>query len=247
MKSSHALSLILALGAGAMAPVASAIEPIPQTPGWRGFVVGGMGYTDLKSNLVAGNGMLDIGATADQLGQRCAAQRRCRAPDIHWRGQLHVREPVAGIPGHFARGRRDAGRRGPVRVSARTWATPGVLQAGYVVQRHPDPGLGRSVCRRRRARGDRSRFQRNATAMGPDHGLGFRAHGHVPRHLHRATSAAGRACSSVPAMRPARTCCGATAISTPSTSPTCTSWGTARATCCARCCATRSTTATARR
>ena len=61
MKSSHALSLLIAVGASAVAPVASAIEPIPQTPGWRGFVVGGIGYTDLKSNLVAGNGMLDIG------------------------------------------------------------------------------------------------------------------------------------------------------------------------------------------
>jgi hypothetical protein len=61
MKSSHVFSLILALGAGAAAPLASAIEPIPQTPGWRGFVVGGAGYTDLKSNFVAGNGILDIG------------------------------------------------------------------------------------------------------------------------------------------------------------------------------------------
>jgi hypothetical protein len=61
MKSTHALSLILALSASAAAPLASAIEPIPQTPGWRGFVVGGLGYTDLKSNLVAGNDMLDIG------------------------------------------------------------------------------------------------------------------------------------------------------------------------------------------
>ena len=61
MKSSHALSLIVALGAGAGAPIASAIEPIPQEPGWRGFVVGGAGYIDVKSNFVAGNGMLDIG------------------------------------------------------------------------------------------------------------------------------------------------------------------------------------------
>jgi hypothetical protein len=61
MKSSHAFSLILALGTGAAAPLASAIEPIPQTPGWRGFVVGGVGYTDLKSNFVAGNGIIDIG------------------------------------------------------------------------------------------------------------------------------------------------------------------------------------------
>jgi hypothetical protein len=61
MKSSHALSLILAVASSAAAPLASAIEPIPQTPGWRGFVVGGVGYTDVKSNLVAGNGILDIG------------------------------------------------------------------------------------------------------------------------------------------------------------------------------------------
>jgi hypothetical protein len=61
MKSSHALSLILAVASSAAAPLASAIEPIPQTPGWRGFVVGGVGYTEVKSNLVAGNGILDIG------------------------------------------------------------------------------------------------------------------------------------------------------------------------------------------
>jgi len=61
MKLSHACSLILALGAGAAAPLASAIEPIPQTPGWRGFLVGGAGYIDLKSNFVAGNGVIDIG------------------------------------------------------------------------------------------------------------------------------------------------------------------------------------------
>jgi len=61
MKSTHAFSLILALGAGAVAPLASAIEPISQTPGWRGFVVGGIGYTELKSNFVAGNDMLEIG------------------------------------------------------------------------------------------------------------------------------------------------------------------------------------------
>jgi hypothetical protein len=61
MKSKHAFSLVLALSASAAAPLASAIEPIPATPGWRGFVVGGIGYTDLKSNLVAGNDMLEIG------------------------------------------------------------------------------------------------------------------------------------------------------------------------------------------
>ncbi len=61
MKSSRALSLWLVLGAGAVPSLAFAIEPIPETAGWRGFVVAGIGYTDVKSNVVAGNGMLDIG------------------------------------------------------------------------------------------------------------------------------------------------------------------------------------------
>ena len=61
MKTIRALSILLAVGAGAWSAQAAAIEPIPQTPGWRGFVVAGVGYMDLKSNLVAGNGMLDIG------------------------------------------------------------------------------------------------------------------------------------------------------------------------------------------
>jgi hypothetical protein len=43
------------------APSALAIEPIPSTPGWRGFVVVGGGYADLKSNTVAGNNLIDIG------------------------------------------------------------------------------------------------------------------------------------------------------------------------------------------
>jgi hypothetical protein len=42
-------------------PAALAIEPIPTTPGWRGFVVAGGGYADLKSNTVAGNNLIEIG------------------------------------------------------------------------------------------------------------------------------------------------------------------------------------------
>jgi len=61
MKLKHAVSLTLALGACVTAPVAWSIEPIPQTPGWRGFVVLGGGYVDLKSNTVAGNNLIDIG------------------------------------------------------------------------------------------------------------------------------------------------------------------------------------------
>lgn len=61
MKSHHDLSVILAMAALTVAPVASAIEPVPETPGWRGFLVVGAGYTDLTSNLVAGNNLVDIG------------------------------------------------------------------------------------------------------------------------------------------------------------------------------------------
>jgi hypothetical protein len=38
-----------------------AIEPIPYTPGWRGFVVVGAGYVDLESNTIAGNNLIEIG------------------------------------------------------------------------------------------------------------------------------------------------------------------------------------------
>jgi hypothetical protein len=52
---------LLALLTVGVAPKAMAIEPIPSTPGWRGFVVVGGGYADLKSNTVAGNNLIDIG------------------------------------------------------------------------------------------------------------------------------------------------------------------------------------------
>jgi hypothetical protein len=55
------LTMLATLAIGAT-PAALAIEPIPETAGWRGFVAAGVGYTDLKSNFVAGNRLLDIGA-----------------------------------------------------------------------------------------------------------------------------------------------------------------------------------------
>jgi hypothetical protein len=61
MKARHLVSLGMALGVCAAASTASAIEPIPQTSGWRGFFVGGVGYTDVNSNLVAGNRLIDVG------------------------------------------------------------------------------------------------------------------------------------------------------------------------------------------
>ena len=40
---------------------AGAIEAIPETPGWRGFVIAGAGYVELRSNFVSGNDLADIG------------------------------------------------------------------------------------------------------------------------------------------------------------------------------------------
>ena len=62
---------LLAMLTVGLVPAASAIEPIPSTPGWRGFVVVGGGYTDLKSNTVAGNNLIDIGQPViDSVAQR---------------------------------------------------------------------------------------------------------------------------------------------------------------------------------
>ena len=71
MNSLRRVSLSIAALAAVASPVALAIEPIPQTTGWRGFVLGGAGYVDLKSNLVAGNNLIDIGdPVIDSVTQR---------------------------------------------------------------------------------------------------------------------------------------------------------------------------------
>jgi len=57
----HPRLCLLAMLTVGTAPAAMAIEPIPSTPGWRGFVVVGAGYVDLESNTVAGNNLIDIG------------------------------------------------------------------------------------------------------------------------------------------------------------------------------------------
>jgi hypothetical protein len=54
------LALTAAL-AMALSQPATALEPIPETPGWRGFAIVGVGSTDLSSNLVVGNRLIDIG------------------------------------------------------------------------------------------------------------------------------------------------------------------------------------------
>jgi hypothetical protein len=61
MKSSALLTLSVAAIAALASPLAAAIEPIPSTPGWRGFVVLGAGYVDLESNFVAGNNLIEVG------------------------------------------------------------------------------------------------------------------------------------------------------------------------------------------
>jgi hypothetical protein len=61
MKSPRLGLPLLAVLMTGVAPLAHAIEPIPETPGWSGIVVLGAGYVDVRSNLVAGNGFIDIG------------------------------------------------------------------------------------------------------------------------------------------------------------------------------------------
>lgn len=131
MKSRYALSLILAVAGSAVAPLASAIEPIPETPGWRGFVVGGVGYTDLKSNVVAGNGILDIGRP--QIGSVNDAPRSDDAVHPIFTGEVNYTfenqwqvflgtsiEDAVTLDGVAQAGvRKDMGN-------------PGVLQVGYV-------------------------------------------------------------------------------------------------------------------
>jgi hypothetical protein len=61
MKPCRGTTVLLVLGACSVSPLTLAIEPLPETPGWRGFVILGAGYTDLESNLIAGNRLVDVG------------------------------------------------------------------------------------------------------------------------------------------------------------------------------------------
>lgn len=52
---------------------ACAIEAIPETPGWRGFVIAGVGHIELRSNFVSGNDLGNIGnSRLESLGARPA-------------------------------------------------------------------------------------------------------------------------------------------------------------------------------
>ena len=71
MTSPRVCRWLLALLAAIAPTFAAAIEPIPQTPGWRGFAVIGGGHADLRSNFVAGNGLIDLGRPViDSVNQR---------------------------------------------------------------------------------------------------------------------------------------------------------------------------------
>jgi hypothetical protein len=71
MSSANVRLFLFAILTVGVAPTAMAIEPIPSTPGWRGFVLVGGGYTDLRSNTVAGNQLIDIGQpTISSVAQR---------------------------------------------------------------------------------------------------------------------------------------------------------------------------------
>jgi len=61
MQTNPVLAALLAAVTCAAAPVAGAIEPIPETPGWRGFFLVGAGYTEVESNLAAGNRLIEVG------------------------------------------------------------------------------------------------------------------------------------------------------------------------------------------
>jgi len=55
----------------AIPSVTLAMEPVPETPGWRGFLVLGAGQTGARSNFVAGNSLIDVGArTVDSVADR---------------------------------------------------------------------------------------------------------------------------------------------------------------------------------
>jgi hypothetical protein len=45
----------------ALASPVAAVDRVPDSAGWRGFFIAGAGHLDLRSNLVAGNSLIDVG------------------------------------------------------------------------------------------------------------------------------------------------------------------------------------------
>ena len=54
-------STLITVSALCFSAGAGAIEPIPEETGWSGFALFGAGFTDVKSNTVVGNSIIDVG------------------------------------------------------------------------------------------------------------------------------------------------------------------------------------------
>lgn len=125
------VSAVLALAGALAAPAAWAIDPIPQTPGWGGFVVGGVGVTQIKSNFVAGNTLFDIGrdtiASIDDAPRSDDVVHPVVTGEIHYtfQDQLQV---------FFGTSLEDAlTLDGVTQLGVRKdFGAPGVLQAGFL-------------------------------------------------------------------------------------------------------------------
>ena len=141
------------MGAGAWsAPAALAIEPIPTTPGWRGFVVLGAGYTDLTSNTVAGNNLIDIGQpTINSVAQRPQSDDTFH-PVVT--GEINYTFG-GGWQAFFGTSLEDAVTLdGVTQLGAASTSARRHRAGRPAVQRHPHAGLGGSVRRGRAARRD---------------------------------------------------------------------------------------------
>ncbi len=60
-RSGFAKSALAASCLMSLTSIAFAVEPVPEEAGWSGFVLFGAGYTDVKSNTVVGNDIIDVG------------------------------------------------------------------------------------------------------------------------------------------------------------------------------------------
>ena len=142
------IAAILISACAGIAPLtAVAIEPIPETPGWRGFVLVGAGYSDLESNLVAGNSLVtSAGTTINSVNIGPQGDERLASGGDR-RAQLHLRQPVAGFLRHLARGRGHAGRgraAGPAQGSWKVSARCRPVSCSAAIPR----GSGRTPMRR---------------------------------------------------------------------------------------------------
>jgi hypothetical protein len=125
------VSAVLAAATAAVAPTAWAIDPIPRTPGWGGFVVGGVGVTQIKSNFVAGNTLFDVGR--DTFNSIADAPRSDDVVHPVITGELNYTFQDQ-LQVFFGTSLEDAlTLDGVTQLGARKdFGTPGVLQAGFL-------------------------------------------------------------------------------------------------------------------